>query len=441
MDISNQKFFVATGCSYGRSIDVLHNLMHNADLLKRNGIDLKTEEAYDGDDNIVFINVSGPSQGSDYQSDSITYTITRLLELGANPKNIYCLVEWSEYGRISFPIPSGMDINTDFMDWEKWVGDGAQGIYQYKKENPNPIGKLSQDFDTSSDIVGYLEDKIDVLCEKPWYCNSKIGNTHYMSVDTWDYNSLKDNSMFKIMCEEYSSAKHKLPQEFFVRRYVDNIVKTQTFLKTHNIKYNFCQIYSQFSGWYEFPDKRIRHFHQHDDNKWFNSPLLKERFPNNKSKEIHEVYPDIKPIYNLIDWDNFWFHNDKTGVFPKGGIDEWCIDTFGECAYGVDIADYIRDCHTNQDFTTKYPHSGVTGHPTLLYYLFFFNSITENCDFFSVNEKIIEKMKNLQKIDNESDEMSETLLFTSERFIQRQLNNQVSVEELQKFVEKNVQNI
>lgn len=442
MIVSEQKFFVATGCSYGRSVDSLHNFLHNESILKYNNIDLKEEIAYDGVDNVMFINTSGPSQGSDYQSDSVIYTVSRLLELGAKSENIYCLVEWSEFGRISLPITPGMNINTDFMKWKRWGGDTVQGIYQYKKENPNPIGKKTQNFDTSTELVKYYQDNIGFYSDDIGNCNSKIEDTCYIPVGTWDYRGMKEKNLFTIMCEEYEKAALILPQEFYVRRYIDNIVKTQNFLKTHNIKYNFSQIYSQFSGWYKFPNGEIRHYHTHDDNKWFESvSLFKERFPNNKSKEIHEVYPGIKPTYSLIDWDNFWIHSDKTGVFPKGGIDEWCIDTYGDVAYGLDIADFIRSIDTTDNFEPPVPHSGVTGHPSLMFYWILFNNMTKNCDFFSINEKMLEKIKKLQVIDSKSDEFSETLLFTSDSFLKKQLNKQVSEKEYKQFVEKNVQNV
>jgi hypothetical protein len=437
MDISKQKFFVGTGCSYGRIIDSLHNFINHKDALKRNNIDLDNEVSFDGSDNIVFINASGPSQGSDYQSDSIIYVISRLLELGATTTNIYCVVEWSEIGRISFNIPTGVDINTDFMNWKKWGGDTVQGIYEYSSEFPNAIGEITQGFADSTDLTLYLKDKIDVYSDQIGQCHSKLGNTYYISTGTWDYNKKINEPMFEIMCDEYEKAALKLPHEFFVRRYVDNIVKLQTFLKKWNIKYNFCQIYSQFSGWYEFEDGTKRQFHIHDDNKWYNSRLFKKRFPNNKSKDVSEVYPNIKPVYNLIDWDNFWFHKDKTGVFPKGGIDEYCIDTFGESSYGNAITDIIRWFK----YPLELPTTGVTGHPGILYYFFLTNNVIKNCDFFNINEEMLKKLRKLQEIDSVSDEMSETLLFKSEKFTQRQFNNQVSDMEVEKFIQKNVQNI
>lgn len=441
MNISNQKFFITTGCSYGRSIDALHNFV-NLGVLKKNGIDLKEVSAYDGTDNVVFINASAPSQGSDYQADSIIYVVSKLLELGASPNNLYCMVEWSEIGRISLPITKGMGIDADFVNWERWKGDTFQGIYHFSKEVPNKLGKITQGFTTNSLLVEYLSDNINISCGEGSGSFSKIEDTHYISVNTWDFNSLKGDNMFKIMCEEYSNAVDNLPHEFYVRRYVDNIVKTQTFLKTHNIKYNFCQIYSQFSGWYEFPNTEIRQFHIHDSNKWFeNISLLKERFPNNKSKEIDEVFPNLKPIYQLIDWDNFWFHRDKTGVFAKGGIDEWCIDTYGESAYGGDFIECLTQALNTDNYTPWPVHSGITGHPNYMFYWLLFNKIVTNCDFFSINEKVLKKVEKIQEIDSKSNEYSESLIFTSEKYTKQLLKKEVSNENYKQFIQKNVQNL
>jgi hypothetical protein len=54
---------------------------------------------------------------------------------------------------------------------------------------------------------------------------------------------------------------------------------------------------------------------------------------------------------------------------------------------------------------------------------------------------MLKKVRKLQEIDSVSDEMSETLLFKSEKFTQRQFNNQVSDMEVEKFIQNNVQNI
>lgn len=442
IDLSSKKFFVTSGCSYGRQVDSLFNMLNYSHVLIKNGIDTKEQLLFDGRDEVIFINVSAPSQGSDWQSDSIIYTISKLIELGAKSRNIYCHIEFSEIGRIALSIDKGMDIPTDWLNWKKWAGDTVQGIYQFKKEPINLVGKVTQGFDASSEIVEYLQNNIHVYCNET-DAVSKLGDTEYFCVEHWYDKEIENQHKFKFLYDDYKSAIRKLPQDFFIQRYIDNILKAQNFLKSKNIKYNFSQIYSQLSGWYEFPDGRQRNFHIHDSNEWFtNVELFEERFPKNESKGIEEVISSIREKFKLIDLDKFWFHKDKTGVFHRGGIDEYVIDTYGKVAYICDVSEIVRRGKTNTKFYKEIEClAGVTGHPDVFYYFLMFNQLMKDCDFFSINQDVLDKLEKLRLKDKNSDEISESLLFFSDKFADKIINNTLTHEEFKKFINTHVQNI
>ena len=69
IDLSNKKFFVESGCSYGRLTDSFFNVRNKSEQLYHIGIDVKKQLLFESTDEVIFINVSGASQGSDWQSD------------------------------------------------------------------------------------------------------------------------------------------------------------------------------------------------------------------------------------------------------------------------------------------------------------------------------------------------------------------------------------
>jgi len=441
IDLSNKKFFVESGCSYGRLTDSLFNVRNQNSNLFNIGINVKEQLLFDGTDEVIFINVSSSSQGADYQSDSIIYTIGKLLELGAKPWNIYCFVEFSEIGRISLPIDKGMQISTEWLGWRKFQGDSSQGIYQFNKGVHKSPEEVYQGFTINTDLVEYLKDNIQIYSDR-YIATSKIEDTEYFSIEAWDDSRIKEHYEFELLYNNYKKSIKSLPHEFFIQRYIDNILKTQFFLKSKNIKYNFSQIYSQFSGWYKFPNGAIRNFHIHDSNNWKNDvSLLNERFPKNKSLGIEEVFPSIYHKFKEIDFDKFWTYKDKTSIFEKGGVDEYVLDTYGPNSY-VQTLRYANEKDTWDEKDWPIECSvGVTGHPDVIYYFLLFNKLTKDCDFFSINENILNKLEKAFIKDKKSDTFSESKLFCSDKWTEMILNNTVQIKEYKKFINYHVQNI
>ena len=51
------------------------------------------------------------------------------------------------------------------------------------------------------------------------------------------------------------------------------------------------------------------------------------------SKQIWDINSGIKIVSNLIDWDGWWFYENKDKNIIWGGIDEYAIDKFGIKAF------------------------------------------------------------------------------------------------------------
>lgn len=409
MDISSYKFFVGTGCSYGRHIDSLFNFSGlRPELLQSIGI--KNQPHYKGEDEVIFLNVSGPSQGSDWQSDSVIYTVSKLLKLGAKKENIFCLVEWSEYQRTAFPFNKFDEIEDKWLEWKEWAGDGSQGIYRFHKHFAHD--RYTCAFDDSDGIVDYLKSNLKI------YSNNentliRLEETEYMNAAAWYDSNAKKWPNFYIMYENFKNIQESFHQEFLINRYIDNILRLQWFLKLHNIEYTFYNIYSQFSGWYIHHDGNVaKHFHSHDSNMWFkDTHLIKERFKEGESTNIEDIYTAIKPKFDLIDLDNFWFHNTKH--FERGGVDEWTIDTFGESGYGEFFHQLLND---RWGHIFKGERAGLTAHPGILTHFVLFSEVSKKCKWFSINEDIIKILMECYEKDKNSESISETGFWVSDKW-------------------------
>ena len=70
-----------------------------------------------------------------------------------------------------------------------------------------------------------------------------------------------------------------------------------------------------------------------------------------------------------------------------------------------------------------------------------FNQLMKDCDFFSINQDVLDKLEKLRLKDKNSDEISESSLFFSDKFADKIINNTLTHEEFKKFINTHVQNI
>lgn len=111
-------------------------------------------------------------------------------------------------------------------------------------------------------------------------------------------------------------------------RTYESILTLQMYCKQHNIPL-LC-----FWGW---ADARPTWFAEME-----NTPINKDRFPL------------ASHVYNLVDWDNFWFHNNYSGMA------EWMIDN-GHTGK-------LEEDHTNNPPKGYHEYEGrklMIGHPTM----------------------------------------------------------------------------
>jgi hypothetical protein len=327
---------------------------------KKSFFDFKYKDIYEKlCDELCYIEVSLASQSSEYISDSIIHTIDKLIKSGVSPEDIYVFVEWTEYDRIA--VHQEKYINSDKIKWRTNINTNQ---WQFCENN----------------IEVYNSDLLLAL--------GKVGNLLYLNPTHTCDTLIKQLGSEAIFWQKESiEYELKIPQITKLKRYIDNILKTQNFLKLNNIKYNFAFMQSEFSSWV-FDEKTLLGYKKYRND--LSKPYI--RFDNlnkvfiNKNynpvasvtEDIEVVFPELKNLFNQLDLKNFWFYdNDK---YRRGGIDEWCIDTYGMFGYFDDNFDFKSDTYVR--FTPEWGN-----HPNKILYSLLHNKMCFNNTFFKIRDE------------------------------------------------------
>jgi hypothetical protein len=385
MDFSKYKFVVSSGCSYGRLADAVFggfngrsHFVNAAKLLKEfgqnNWLDI------DGDE-IISLNLSLGSQGSDWQSDSLIYAVERLLELGVKTENIYCLVEWSQWHRYSVHPPHHYGLDLDVFNFRK-PDEEIRYDYEFAMVNKN----VDLDWSESEDVLNFFRNHLKL--SRPninqFHNVGKIEDRRYMTVNHIDPKIFdKLVGEYKLFFDDIIKIEHRCPLEIKIKTYLDNILRTQYFLEKNNLSYNFCFMQSTLSEWGFMPNGVMCH-------PLFNLgispyPIVADKFVfntnfnpiNDINSDIENIMPEIKFKIDQLNFKNFWFYD--TERFRRGGIDEWVIDNMNETGY-VNMTPNKLDYNFRVDEIV--PNYGE--HPNLVAYILLWNKIAFNCDFVKV---------------------------------------------------------
>jgi hypothetical protein len=387
-----KKYIVSSGCSYGITMSSIFDNPINrySDEIKP-FLDFKFDTIYEKFcDELCHIEVSLPSQSSEYISDSIIYTVNSLLKNGISNEDIYVFVEWTEYDRIA--VHQEKYMNTEKIKWESIV-------------KPNQWG-------FSKNIEIFSSEELNGL--------GKIGNLLYLNPTHTSDTLIKklgtEEAYWKSVMVEYEL---NIPQLSKIKRYLDNILKTQTFLKLNNIAYNFGFMQSEFSSWV-MDAETLSPYKKYKIN--IHKPYIRKQKDNinyiciNKNynpkpsitEDIEVVFPEIKVLFNQIDLENFWFYENEK--YRRGGIDEWCIDTF-------DMFGYVDDNPIQASYGVyNFPDWG--SHPNKILYSLLHNKMCFNNKFFKVKNEWEQYITEKFFEDVNSDTMTKHYLTYSKKYIE-----------------------
>lgn len=386
MNLNEYKFIVGSGCSYGTTLSSLEN----------NRLSVKL----DTDENLIFIQVSCASQGSDWIYDSTIYTIQKLLSIGIKSENIYCFVEWTQLDRITITQPTILHefFNTNFAR-EK------TNRHFYIKASVNTKNNLVENtiFKQVNSIIDELYNTLNILSlqdvhnvmsiEKLWYINP----THTDINDVLKF----DNIDFEMSYKEMLEYEIRIPIETRVKKYLNNILNLQMCLNGLGIKYNFVPMQSQFSGWdmdsdynpihkYTILKNKPTYITYTEPNKIYVNSKYKENLNITDADDLVNVFPQFKYLINQIDFSKWWFH--KSDFYRYGGFDEYAIETYG--LYGFLSNGYaINNNSNNIDLSHIIPSFGY--HPHDFIHILLCNDMMFNNPFFKVNEVSIKRVKSM----------------------------------------------
>lgn len=384
MDFSNYKFVVSSGCSYGRLADAAFSVFS----FLVNGERLKDEYGQidwldiDGD-KIISINLSLGSQGSDWQADSLIYVVDKLFKLGIKPENIFCLVEWSQWHRVTFHPPHHYGLDLKLLNFPEFVTETINNnefeFYIVQTNNGLNNHEINNELNFFRDYlkscrsirtpfnVGKIDDRIYMI-------------PRHSSIDTFK----KLGSDYELFCEHIQKVENEFPLENKLKTYLDNILRTQYFLEKNNLKYNFLFMQSTLSEWsfnrdvgiIQHPLFNIGNYpYVENEDKWVPNPNFNPI--NNPESDIENVMPEIKSKIDQINFNNFWFHESER--FRKGGIDEWVLDNLKETGYINIISKKTIHNFYNGQIVPNYGE-----HPNTMAYIFLWNKVSLNCDFIKV---------------------------------------------------------
>jgi len=366
MNLQQYKFVVATGCSYGTTLSSLDCKLLNVNL--------------ESNDNVIFLEVSCASQGSDWMYDSMVYTIKKLLDMGINTENIYCFVEWTQIERVTLNQPT---ILNDFFN---------------TNTNPSNVFHISSNVKDET-IKKYLYENINIKGLDGFHNVKSIEGMWYFTPSHTDKNDILKfkNIDFEFMFEEMLEYEIRVPMELRVKKYLDNIINLQTYLKELQIRYNFVSMQSQFSAWNVDLDGNLRHMYGFRQNKpaFRNGEklIINSKFKSNMNisnlNDLEYLLPQFKHIISQIDFSNWWFY--KSDFFRYGGIDEYAIEQYG--LHGFLTTEYDIRFETNINLQEIIPSFGY--HPNAFIHILLMNDMMFNNSFFRVDDNSIETIKSM----------------------------------------------
>ena len=367
MNWNNYKYIVASGCSYATTLSSLE--------VKQLDVKLDTS------DNLIFIEVGCASQGSDWAYDSIIYTMETLFKLGVNPQNIYCFVEWTQIERITInqPVYSHQLLNNNIAKEKK-------DRHFYIKGNDN-------------ELIQQLYDSLNIKCLQDVHNIMSIDGLFYINPLHTDINDiLKLNDIdFEFYFNVGLEYELRIPFEVRVKKYLDNILNLQRYLKSNLIDYNFAMMQSQFSAWGVGDNDVVVHKYTLNSNK----PMLlnnnkfklntnfKENLNISESDDLVNIFPQFKPLFNQIDLSNWWFYN--KGSYRYGGIDEYALEEYG-------VHGYLSACQDARFESELNPERFIASfgyHPHPFVHVLLVNEMLFNNKFFRVSDETITKIKNM----------------------------------------------
>ena len=304
------KYIVNTGCSYGVMFRSFKSFVES------------------DNNNFRIIDLHCDSHGAEYQKRSVVFAVSKLLDTGVLPSDIFVITEWSQPNRLFTELPQELSKNI-----------------LSKKNEFEPSFYIDHTFnhvDNSEPFVLKYKSLCTIFGDRA-YINPDVDDTSYLEEDMLDLyiKQYKENSVL-----------NNKPIDRF-ENYLQNIVSLQDFLKSRNIDYVFFLMNNTLSGY----DDNFSHeyFTNEFENiiKQDNISLPKLTFLN----QIKDFSTYLQTLWNLLDLNKFVFYTTENIQF--GGIDEYAMEKFGHISYYSAMNEWDKTDKTNIAYFGSHPHDSI----------------------------------------------------------------------------------
>lgn len=305
------KIIVTTGCSYGIFYESLRRFIQSGKNQLRG-----TE---------MLIDLHSISMGATFQTISIIECVDKLLKNGVNPSDIFILAEFSQITRRDIIIANEFFVKEiDNTKVPRENNDSSECFYPdvHNVNNSKEVESLANSLRIKKFFAG----------DFPKFENYYITSPENKTLASFP------NKYLRPVFETYSNATRFTMENISIDvagietisralSYFENILFVQQYLKSKGIKYKFCLMQNQFSLYNKssFRQEVLQTLEKNGEH------YLNQDYVN--SNHIWDISNPIKIIKDLIDWESWWFYENKDKNIIWGGIDEYAIDNFGVKAF------------------------------------------------------------------------------------------------------------
>ena len=282
------QYIITNGCSFTRDYNRIGISGTENDYLTEPAMHWKWPHFVQTEyPNYKVLNYGCPTNDNSIIAKSTLYGIDKLLKKGIEPYNIKVIVQWSGWSR-----------NSVFISKEKQSSNGY---------------RLTNRFDHIND---FIDNKKAYTGEHGYYMLSGGYTMEMIPTDA------------KTFFEEY--IKYILSADERMIEFFQSVLLVQSYCKANNIEYLCLNMHNNFSNEYTndifFPDwKPVGSKYSEA---WH---ILYEKFIpttwESDNKIQFENKPHIKWLYDMIDFNNFWFYKED-GITKYGGLVEWSIKNY-----------------------------------------------------------------------------------------------------------------
>jgi len=255
------------------------------------------------------LNYGNPTNDNAVIAKSILYGVNKLLKEGVSTENIKVIVQWSGWSR-----------NSAFISKQKQIENNYFLNKEFVAERDKDRWPINEDFAHINDFIN----------EPKKY----IGEHGYFILSGGYHNG---HVKAKVMIE-----------------YLQNILLIQYFCKANGIECKFFTMHNNFSADYVTEDRfpLWKPVGSSNSEAWFvvNKKFIPSTWENDNKVQF-ENSPYIKYLFDMVDFEKFWFYKED-GLTKYGGQVEWSIKRYNhdEVSEYDDIPNIIwLECRGNWD--------------------------------------------------------------------------------------------